>query len=1237
MDKKSWPWKKKLSDKMSSPPELSDPSHLSASKQAEEQESSAVSTSNVPPDDEASSESNLKATSDQLLSSAAMVDVNAKDELVKQHMKIAEEAVAGWEKAEAEAADLKEKLEVALQQKLATEDRVSHLDGALRECMKQLRHVREEQEQRIHDVMVKKTREWEKVCTDLEARLDDATNELCEALAENQAMSKSLQERAKTIAEISDANVRLEADCSALQVRLASAEKENIRFKYELHVLSKELELRNGEREYVKRAEETASKQNLERSKKITKLEEECQRLRLLVKKRQPSPSPMSHMRNEADLLMNDRIRRRSPCRRSTTSLPIKASELSGTEFGFDDGLKEENKLLSEQLLAMQDEAKSLRELLAKKDNELQSARLICARAASKLSNAEDRLDNHPCSCNSTKSASAALLSRQLNGVSMDLSIDSVSAESGIDDVGAESWASALIAELAHFKTESKAAVCDSVQTPISIDLMDDFAEMEKLASLSSPDDACNLKKTEECQGIGKSTQECVEKPTFSEGAEYSNEQEFESINELCKALKHKLADAEDQLYALQEKQSTSDATINQLQQLLALKFGLEAEGVVLNKALEAAKLAIECERGAKAEPHGRESGEVLAESEGEKESSWPSSYVSHVESAPQGTSDMEFHGIGADLAAAMRKVLDIVESIGQTDYTFPYAEWISTPSLENDGMLEFSSPGKQWRSSGLDACVDSLINLCNSLVQGKVDIIDFIAEVASALDWLVGLIFTPPDKPSTRNISQRLEQSCGERLESSDSEMISAESSPTQLLCNASDGEEAKTMESPDVLPADQSSVSNLSFQFSESSVHEEDMSKRISEEAALKVSLEAETRKASRFESEILRLKVVNDQLEHNHELTMRKIADLEAQALDANQRLHKLTDELIESENRSANLESQLQDVLDQKQSIVNVVEDLEYAKNTLESELCIARENVEALESKVLRLEEELSGEIRSRKEFELQLIELKEEQKHHQEGSYTPEHAQSPFSAADEATRLKKEQEIAAAAEKLAECQQTIMDLGKQLKALGVPKNVFEAPFTRPSESPVLPAAKMSSATIQRLRSASDEVHSRVSDASTDTQCNVDPTATSTSRGERDRRQEQGGITKSLKNTGSLNQEGEPGTPVPRRGVQGNGRHGRQAPLDVYSNHRGYNRFPSPTHGDKEGGEGSIGNSNTTSEPVVNSPLRSPARFLSLRSKNANTHEPSKHGDNEAAEKHGSTGFSRFFARTKSGH
>lgn len=87
-----------------------------------------------------------------------------------------------------------------MQQKLATEDRVAHLDGALKECMKQLRHVREEQEQRIHESLVKKTRDHDKLRVEMETKLAESShflaqtrNDLLESRAEVAALSHALQ------------------------------------------------------------------------------------------------------------------------------------------------------------------------------------------------------------------------------------------------------------------------------------------------------------------------------------------------------------------------------------------------------------------------------------------------------------------------------------------------------------------------------------------------------------------------------------------------------------------------------------------------------------------------------------------------------------------------------------------------------------------------------------------------------------------------------------------------------------------------------------------------------------------------------------------------------------------------------------------------------------------------------------------------------------------------------------
>ncbi|XP_057490557.1 filament-like plant protein isoform X2 [Actinidia eriantha] len=194
--------------------------------------------------------------------SAALVNVSAKEDLVKQHAKVAEEAVAGWEKAENDVAVLKQQFEAAIQQKLALEDRVSHLDGALKECVRQLRQGKEEQEQKIHEAVVEKTREWESTNVELQRQLFQFQTQLEAVKAENPTS--------------------IDPD---LSIKLESLEKENSALKFELLSRSEELEIRTIERDLSAQAAETASKQHLESIKKVAKLEAECRRLHAVARK----------------------------------------------------------------------------------------------------------------------------------------------------------------------------------------------------------------------------------------------------------------------------------------------------------------------------------------------------------------------------------------------------------------------------------------------------------------------------------------------------------------------------------------------------------------------------------------------------------------------------------------------------------------------------------------------------------------------------------------------------------------------------------------------------------------------------------------------------------------------------------------------------------------------------------------------------------------------------------------
>ncbi|KAK8291270.1 hypothetical protein V6Z11_D06G051400 [Gossypium hirsutum] len=194
--------------------------------------------------------------------SAALVNVSAKEDLVKQHAKVAEEAIAGWEKAENEVLVLKQKLETAVQQNSALEDRVTHLDGALKECVRQLRQAREEQEQKINEAVANTTRDWETIQFEFESQLLE------------------LQNKAESVK--SEPPPPFSPD---LLHKIEALKKENSALKLELSSQLEELQIRTIERDLSTQAAETASKQHLESIKRAAKLEAECRRLKAIGSK----------------------------------------------------------------------------------------------------------------------------------------------------------------------------------------------------------------------------------------------------------------------------------------------------------------------------------------------------------------------------------------------------------------------------------------------------------------------------------------------------------------------------------------------------------------------------------------------------------------------------------------------------------------------------------------------------------------------------------------------------------------------------------------------------------------------------------------------------------------------------------------------------------------------------------------------------------------------------------------
>ena len=402
---------------------------------------------------------------------AANEEIDTKEALVKQHCKVAEDAVAGWEKADAEALTLKNTLESVTLSKLTAEDRAAHLDGALKECMRQIRSLKKDHEVNLHDLALSKSKEIEKLTMEFEKRISEYEQELLRSGADSDALSRTLQERSNMLVKISEEKARADAEIETLKSNLEMCEREIKSLKYEVHVVSRELEIRNEEKNMCIRSAEVANKQHLEGVKKVAKLEGECQRLRSLVRKKLPGPAALAQMKLEVESLGvgGDTRVKRSPSKASSPGKSPRGYSSSGSEFSVDTSQKvqKENEFLTERLLAMEEETKMLKEALAKRNNELLESRNVCAQSNSKLQGLEAQLQQ--------------INSQKRSNPSSSISVS----EDGNDDSGSCSGSLSTNPSQQQSKKEKEMAALERVESVSShVELMDDFLEMEKLACL---------------------------------------------------------------------------------------------------------------------------------------------------------------------------------------------------------------------------------------------------------------------------------------------------------------------------------------------------------------------------------------------------------------------------------------------------------------------------------------------------------------------------------------------------------------------------------------------------------------------------------------------------------------------------------------------------------------------------------------------------------------------------------
>ncbi|KAI3922269.1 hypothetical protein MKX01_005958 [Papaver californicum] len=949
MDHKPWLWRKKSSEKTISV--ISDKVPSIADREEKLVNENIIEL-----------EKSVKILNEKL--SSALLECNTKRELVAKHEKVAKEALAGLEKEKAESSFLKKELDEALQQTVSKDERIAHLDAALKECMQQLRFVREEKEQRIHDIIVRTGKESEKMKMVFEEKIAEANKSLENLIAEYNNLSKVLHEKEILIEELNERNSQAEAEFNALMSRLNSAEKTNSSLKYEVCIIEKELEIRNEERDFNRRTADATHKLHLESVKKIAKLESECQRLRILVRKRLPGPAALATMKTEVEMLG----REATDTRRKSVP-PIGGSMVKDfrKESSLGSPSKQTNYLI-ERLCAVEEENKTLKETLLTKDSELESSMLICARTASNLSQAEAQLADlskgqkiMDLARNSPVSSLASIVEDKSNG-------------------DAESWASpALISELNQFKNEkSRGSQSSKSFGGSDISLMDDFAEMEKMAIVSVDKSLGSSHISDESNTPRVNQEKEVRLYSSSKGTSRELFSVTDSPSEFTDK-KHKGIQKypgwiHDILRIVFEQKRVTQRNVDDiLADILAASSCIniqgEHEAIDINKNLSLSSTS----------ELPNINGYIAWKPQNASEAVDSFDQASAADISPKEVCEEK---ILSSLSKSLRKLIELKEGIISQPSSLDHNDQNNLP--RNDGSSfpydNAATPTGymvrvfQWKDSELSSVLRKFSHTCNDLLHGKSDLEQFARELTSAFDWAMNHCFSLQDVSSMRDTMKK-------------------------------------------------------NFDWDESQSKNDNQSPHIFSSAISK-----ERTLIHQMEEMQSKLKEENRMLKE--EIAAKELAkmDLEGRIQLATNKIEELMIQLQVSEKSISNLQSIVETLRESKGMIEDQLVSHKLLEEDLNTQLSVATVELSEARQKNSSLEAELEDRSTCCQKLESSCLELQL-----QLPSLTKKEL-SQYDAQRNNRQLKTDWEITAASEKLAECQATIFNLGKQLKALASPKD-----------------------------------------------------------------------------------------------------------------------------------------------------------------------------------------------------
>ncbi|MBA0649365.1 hypothetical protein Goklo_016935 [Gossypium klotzschianum] len=341
------------------------------------------------------------------------------------------------------------------------------------------------------------------------------------------------------------------------------------------------------------------------------------------------------------------------------------------------------------------------------------------------------------------------------------------------------------------------------------------------------------------------------------------------------------------------------------------------------------------------------------------------------------------------DLNKSIGKIIELIEGTGLTssDSSDSCLEKNQTPK-QSPAHADYFVRVFQWKSSELSTVLQHFIRACNNLLNKRADLETFAEELSFTLDWIVNYCVTPKEASSARD---KIKRHFGWNDSQSEKEVAYASHGVESDVTHISK-EQTSLVDSFASLPDQSHSVIPPL----------EEENKRLKDDLKdMKTRLESETDKSGALMLQLQELK------------------------------------ESIGS------LQAELNMLKESKEMIEEQVENQKSINEDLDTQLTVAKAKLNEIFHKLSSLEVELEYKNSCCEELEATCLEL-QLQLESVAKNETPKYVMD-----QEGKQSQNGWEITAASVKLAECQETILNLGKQLKVLASPQEavLFDKVFS----------------------------------------------------------------------------------------------------------------------------------------------------------------------------------------------